>query len=253
MFFQPTKSIYIIGSLVPKTNSHFIKPPPFFKRKASRISSFPFKKPASFRSAKLWKLVSEVGIVWRNWWKLRICHILRWSTKLGGGFKSFVFSPLFGEMIQFGLKPPTRIWSTKQSWTDLGGGFMWISGGSHPTWPAKSVDGKNGRQEDELRMLDVADMGAQVRKRQMEWFHCPIPDRGPERESMKVLAGLQDLVYFFSSFLWHMFFLLDWNEKWTLWSCIWSNVPQIPWSDVFRRSKGDFYRYHTVSYLFRYT
>lgn len=26
-------------------------------------------------------------------------------------------------------------------------------------------------------MLDVADMGAQVRKRQMEWFHCPIPDR----------------------------------------------------------------------------
>lgn len=33
-------------------------------------------------------------------------------------------------------------------------------------------------QEDELRTLDVADMGAQVRKRQMEWFHCPIPDCG---------------------------------------------------------------------------
>ena len=35
-------------------------------------------------------------------------------NKLGGGFKSCLFSPLFGEMIQFdsyfssGLKPPTR-------------------------------------------------------------------------------------------------------------------------------------------------
>eukprot|EP00435_Cladocopium_sp_Y103_P037663 s152_g10.t1 len=33
-------------------------------------------------------------------------------------------------------------------------------------------------QDDELQMLDVADMGAQVRTRQMEWFHCPVPDFG---------------------------------------------------------------------------
>ena len=36
------------------------------------------------------------------------------DTNLGGGFKHFLFSPLFGEIIQFdkyfssGLKPPTR-------------------------------------------------------------------------------------------------------------------------------------------------
>lgn len=83
-----------------------------------------------------------------------------------------MFFPMFCcNMVNLRFKPAYLV-DNRFGW-----GFMWISRGSHPTWPAKSVDGKHGRQEDELRMLDVADMGAQVRKRQMEWFHCPIPDR----------------------------------------------------------------------------
>ncbi|CAL1171999.1 unnamed protein product [Cladocopium goreaui] len=42
------------------------------------------------------------------------------------------------------------------------------------TWGAEAV--VTLVQDDELQMLDVADMGAQVRTRQMQWFHCPVPD-----------------------------------------------------------------------------
>ena len=70
---------------------------------------------AGFLNHRLWSLLPEVGM-----WNLPGFFEMNGIWYLGGGFKYFLFSPLFGEDSHFdwyfsdGLKPPSRIW---YAWT----------------------------------------------------------------------------------------------------------------------------------------